>query len=196
MPRTRIELRLLRQLQVGDDRDLVGESRLATRQRVVPADAELVAVDLRLELQAEALAAERIRERVRDDAGDLDGLGVALDRDLAVDRQLVAVAADVLRLEGQLRMALGVEEVGRLQMGLEVRVLDLDARDLRGALQGAVDHGRVEVRERAGERARHVVDGKADVRVDLVDGPGAGGDDLRIGGAHVRLPPRAKWRTL
>jgi len=78
-------LGLLRELQVDDDRDLVRESRLAARERVVPADAELVAVDLGLELEAEALAAVRIGDRVGDDAGDLDALAVALDRDLTVD---------------------------------------------------------------------------------------------------------------
>src|SRR4051794_13194418 len=101
MPRTCIELRLLRELHVGEDRDLVRQGRLTARQRVVPADAELVALDLRLELQAEARAAVGILERVGDDAGDLDGLGVALDRDLTVDLQLVAVALDRLRLERQ-----------------------------------------------------------------------------------------------
>src|SRR5215212_6370107 len=120
MPRTRIELRLLRELQLGDDRDLVGEGRLAAGQRVVPVDAELRAVDLGLELQAEARAAERIVERIGHDAEDLDGLGVALDRDLTVDLQLVAVALDRLRGERQLRVALGVEEVGRLEVRLEV----------------------------------------------------------------------------
>src|SRR3954463_16455242 len=81
IPRTRIELGVLRQLQLRDDRDLVREGRLAARERVVPAGAELVPVDLRLELQAEAGAAVGIVDRVGDDAGDLDGLCVALDRD-------------------------------------------------------------------------------------------------------------------
>src|SRR4051812_12147198 len=145
MPRTRIELRLLRELQLDDDRDLVGEGRLTARQRVVPVDAELVAVDLGLSLEAEAGAAVRVVDRVGDDAGDLDGLGVALDRDLAVDLDAVAITVDGLRLEGQLRVALGVEEVGRLEMLLEVRVLDLDAGDLRGALQDTVGDVGVEV---------------------------------------------------
>src|SRR4051812_28965677 len=197
MPRTRIGLGLLRELQVDDDRDLVREGRLAARKRVVPAHAELGAVDLRLSLEAEAGAAKRIVERVGDDAGDLDGLGVALDRDLAVDLELVAVALDALGLEAELRVALGIEEVRRLQMALEVRVLDLHAGDLRGALQDTVGRRSVEVGERAGERPGHVVDRKADVRVDLVDGPGAGGYCLGLGGAHFLVPPKAKkWRTL
>src|SRR4051794_29518821 len=139
MPRTRMVLGLLRELQVGDDRDFVRESRLAARERVVPADPELVAVDLGLELQAEAGPAERVVECIGYDAGDLDGLGVALDRDLAIDRHLVAVAVDRLRLEGQLWVLLGVEEVRALEVCLEVLVLDLDARDLRGPPDDAVD---------------------------------------------------------
>src|SRR3954454_13553306 len=171
MPRTRIELRLLRQLQVDDDRDVVRQSRLAARERVVPADAELRTVDLRLSLQAEAGAAVRVVDRVRDDAGDLDGLGVALDRDLAVDRDLVAVTVDRLRSERQLRVALGVEEVRALEVRLEVRVLDLNACDLRGALQDTVADLCVEVGKGAGKGAGHVVDGERDIGVDLVDGP-------------------------
>src|SRR4051794_3287773 len=196
MPRARIGLGLLRELQVDDDRDFVREGRLAARKRVVPAHAELGAVDLRLSLEAEAGAAERIVERVGDDAGDLDGLGVALDRDLAVDLELVAVAGDRLRLEAELGAALGVEEVGTLEVSLEVLVLDLDRGDLRGARQDTIADLRVEVVERAGKGAGHVVDGKADVRVDLVDGPGACGYGLRFGGAHCLIPPRGKWRTL
>src|SRR4051812_31013461 len=192
MPRTRIELCLLRQLQVGDDLDLVGEGRLAARQRVVPADAELRAVNLGLELQAEAGAAERIVESVDDRADDLDRLAVTLDRDLAVDLQVVAIAIDRLRLEGQLGAALGVEEVGRLEVLFEVLVLDLDRRDLRGALEDTVGHRRIEVRERAGESAGHVVDRKADVGVNLVRRPSSGGYYLGLSGAHCRMPPRAK----
>jgi hypothetical protein len=41
---------------------------------------------------------------------------VPLDRDLAVDADPVAGAFDRVRLEGKLRVALGVEELGRLEM--------------------------------------------------------------------------------
>src|SRR3954447_15186935 len=197
MPRTRIELGLLRQLQVDDDRDVVREGRLAARERVVPADTELGAVNLGLSLQAEAGAAVRVVDRVGDDAGDLDGLGVALDRDLAVDLDLVAVTGDRLRSERQLRVALAVEEVRALEVRLEVRVLDLNACDLRGALQDTVGDLCVEVGEGAGKGAGHVVDSERDVGVDLVDGPGAGRYCLGLSGAHFRLASYgAKWRTL
>ena len=108
--------------------------------------AELVAGDDGLELQAEALATILVGHRIGDRARDLDGLGVALDRDLAVDPELVAVALDRVGLEGQLGMALGVEELRALQMGLEVRVLDLDRCDLGGSPQRAIGDAGVERR--------------------------------------------------
>src|SRR3954467_12503091 len=74
MPRTRIELRLLDELEVGDQRDLVLERRLTARQGVVPVHAELRAVDGRLELDAEALIPVRVVLRLRDRAADLDRL--------------------------------------------------------------------------------------------------------------------------
>src|SRR5439155_5370591 len=65
-----------------------------------------------------------------------DRLGGSLDRQLAVDRNLpVAVEPDLVGCEAELRVALGVEEVGRLQMGREVLVPYVHARDLRRALE-------------------------------------------------------------
>src|SRR3954466_6218913 len=99
MPRTRIVLRRLHELQVGDQGDLVLERRLTAGERVVPADPERGAVDRRLELDAEANVAERVVLGVADGAADLDGLGVALHRQLAGDAEIVAGPVDVLRLE-------------------------------------------------------------------------------------------------
>jgi len=116
-----------------------------------------------------------VGDRIRDLPGDLRGLGVALDRDLAVDRDAIAVAVDRLGREGQFGVGLGVEEVRSLQVRGEVLVLDLNGGDLRGAVQHAVGDGGVEVAERSVEGARHVVDGEPDARMDLVDLPCAGG---------------------
>ena len=58
------------------------------------------------------------------------GFGDALQRDLAVDADRVAVEGDPLGGEAQLGVPLSVEEVGRLQVRCEVLVLDVDARDL------------------------------------------------------------------
>ena len=49
-------------------------------------------------------------------------------------------------------MALGVEELGRQQVGVQVLVLDLEARDPRGAGELAVDERGVEVGDGAAER--------------------------------------------
>jgi hypothetical protein len=55
---------------------------------------------------------------------------VTLQGQLAGDRDVVAGAADVPRLEAELRMALCVEELGALEAGRQIRVVDLHARDL------------------------------------------------------------------
>src|SRR5207253_10951530 len=110
---------------------------------------------------------------------------------------LVARAADVRRLEGELRMALGVEEVGRLQMGVQVLVLDVDARDPGRAGQAwtvAVRHqGGLDVPEVSAEGPDQVADLEADRRMDRIESPGAGGDSLpgccRDGHLHSSLSP-------
>jgi len=87
--------------------------KLRKRLRV-PADADVVAADRSLESQVEVLGTVGVGNRVRDDAGDVDGSRASLDRDLAVDANPVAIAFDRAWLERQLRVALGVEEVERL----------------------------------------------------------------------------------
>src|SRR5439155_2238913 len=109
-------LRLLGEEELGDELDLVRERAVPVRERHVPVDAESRAVDGRLDPQADAASARRVLDRVGDGPGQDEGLRDALDRELTADRDLVARAADFRRLEGELRMALGVEEVGRLQM--------------------------------------------------------------------------------
>ena len=83
---------------------------------------------------------------------DVGGVGDALDREVALDLDRLAVEADVLGGEADLRVALGVEEVGRLQVAGEVLVLDVDARDLGRALEAdgvVTDHeGGVDLAER------------------------------------------------
>src|SRR5258708_1871659 len=80
---------------------------------------------------------------------------------------LLAVLTHRHRLERQLRMALGVEEVGGEQVWVEVLVLDVEARDVDAALdrQRAVVAAQlhVVVVELAAEAPDgHVTDGKAD----------------------------------
>src|SRR3954452_18040568 len=149
MPRTRTESGLLHELEFGDERDVVGERRLTTRKWVVPADAEHVAPDHGRQCQAEALATVGVGNWVRDLAGDLDLFCAPLDRDLAVDMDPVARAFDRARLEGKLRVALGIEEVGRLEMSCKIRVFDLNRSGLRRSLENAVYQDGVELAEAA-----------------------------------------------
>jgi len=83
-----------------------------------------------------------------------------LDRDLAVDADPISRAFDCGRLESKQQVALGVEELGRLEMGCKIRVSDLNRRDLCRSPQHAVGDDHVEVAEATGERAGHVADGK------------------------------------
>ena len=66
----------------------------------------------------------------------MTGLRDALHGELARAVTVVAVEVDLLGGEAELRIALCVEEVRRLQMRGEVLVLDVDARDLGHALEG------------------------------------------------------------
>ena len=74
--------------------------------------------------------------------------------------------------EGDLREALGVEEVRRLEVAVELLVLDVDARDLGRALEDAVLQGGRVLAEAAAERVRAGVgDFERDVGVDRVGDP-------------------------
>src|SRR5206468_888022 len=96
----------LHQVELARQRDVVRQRGLARRQRVVPVDPELRPVDRALELEADALLAVRIGDRVDDRALQLDGLRLALDRQVAIDRDVAAGAGDVGRAEGDLRRTL------------------------------------------------------------------------------------------
>src|SRR6185295_5188557 len=100
----------LDEVELGRERYVVRESRLTRGERVVPVEPEARAVDLALELQPDALAAVRIRDRVGDRAVELDRLLDATDRQLAPDSDVVAVADDLVCTERELRRPLRVEE--------------------------------------------------------------------------------------
>src|SRR5207247_7527844 len=76
-----------------------------------------------------ALAVGIVRPGRRDRPGQLDGLRDATDRDVAADGDLLSGALDLTRLERQLGMALGVEEVRGLEVNRKVLVLDVEAGD-------------------------------------------------------------------
>src|SRR3954452_20561445 len=137
MPRTRIALRDLGELELDRQLDVVGEREAALGQRGVPVQAVLGAVDRGLEREAELRVAEGVLRRAADRAGAGDGVRVALDREVALDGHVVAVADDLERLELDLRVGLGVEELGRLQVRGQVLVLDDD----RVGLDDTVEDG-------------------------------------------------------
>ena len=164
--------------------DLVGHEEVAVRERLIPLEVELAAVDDALELEADALVAPRIGAALGDDAGQLDRLGDALDRDLAVQTNLAVVE----RLAGgggeaDLGWLLGVEEVGRRsgapsRCGSFVSTLETSTapegrarrRSRRAALElaeGAADGG-----------DSHVANLEADARVRGIDVVGAGRNAL------------------
>src|SRR5689334_25377700 len=116
MPRMRMPLCLPRELEVCVENDVVRESGFAARERVVPAHTESAPVDRRLELQPEAGTAVRVGDRFGDCCPQVEGLGVSLDGDVALDGELVAAALDRSGDEREFRVALGVEEVGGLEV--------------------------------------------------------------------------------
>src|SRR3954468_16569431 len=86
MPRIRIRLALLDEREVDGQGHVVAERVATRRERHVPVEAVLRAVDDRLELQVGAGFAERIGRRRHPRAGGGDGVGGAADRQLALDR--------------------------------------------------------------------------------------------------------------
>ena len=112
MARIFMRLDRLDEEQLGNDGDVVRQRLLAVGERVVPVDAERRAVDTRVELEPDPLAAIGVGQRRGDGAGDIGGLSDALEREVTLDLDRLAVEADVLRGEADLREPLGVEEIG------------------------------------------------------------------------------------
>src|SRR3954469_16241766 len=189
MPRIRTGLGLLDEGDVDRQRDVVGQRVAAGRQRHVPVEAELRAVDRRVELQVRAGVAERVLRRGLPGARGGDRLGDAADREVAADRGgRVVVERHVGRGEVDRRVVLDVEELGAEDVRAELlRSDDRDRLDLRGALELAVGERRGDLAERAAEhRDVLVLDGEAERRMNRigVEGAGEGG-----GGAHGCVPP-------
>src|SRR4051794_22062258 len=96
MPRTRMALGLLTsQLELDDQRHVVCQSEAALGERSVPLEAELGAVDHGLEGDADLRVAGDVLVRADERAAATDRMRVALDRQLAVDHQLVTLEAQV-----------------------------------------------------------------------------------------------------
>src|SRR3954454_7892715 len=170
----------LRQLELDDEGHVVRQREAALGERGVPLEDELRAVDDRLEVDADLGVARDVLVRAHERAAAGDGVGVALDGELAVYDQLVALDVQVARLVAELGVVLGVEEVRRLEVCRQVLVLHddrvgVDRPDqLRLPVLADLERG-VEVLEAAAEcRDDHVLHGEARARMDLVELPGAG----------------------
>ena len=74
----------------------MGDEEVAVGERLVPSEPELAAVDLALNLKADAIIAPRILAVLADLADQLDRLGDTLDGDIAGQLDL-AVAGSALR---------------------------------------------------------------------------------------------------
>jgi hypothetical protein len=114
-----------------------------------------------------------------------------LDREVSLDLELAALA-DVHGAgdEADLRVVLAVEEVSSFEVACEVLVFDGDRVDVdcalkaRSAVLAGGQRALVLLEPAAERRDDHVLDGKADVGMDLVDRPRPGGDWLCCGCAH------------
>src|SRR3954453_15394344 len=101
MPRTRMALGLLdllRELGLDDQRHVVRQRVPTLGERRVPLEAELRAIDHRLEVDADLRVAGDVLVRADERATALDRVRVALDGQLALDQELVALDAHVARL--------------------------------------------------------------------------------------------------
>src|SRR3954468_6962556 len=135
MPRTRMALGP-RQLELDDEGHVVREREAALGKRSVPLEAELRAIDHGLEVDADLGVAGDVLVRADERAAALDRVRVALDRQLTVDHELVALDAQVARLVAKLGVVLRVEEVRRLEVRRQVLILDDDRVGVHGPHQG------------------------------------------------------------
>src|SRR4051812_19490327 len=180
----RLRLVALDELQLDGQRHVVAERLAAAGERGVPVDAVVGAVDDRVELDRDAILAVEVLRRAGDRAGRVERLGDAAQRELAGH----AAGADVGGAEADLRVALGVEEVRALEVAGELVDGDVDARNLDRAGEDPVLERGVDLLEGTTERRdAGVLDREGGLAVDRVEGPGAGRNDLLIGGdAHVQ----------
>src|SRR6185312_519079 len=125
--------------------------------------------------------------RVDGDAAELDlefdREGRLLDGQVALEDEVLLVAGGTGGDEGHFGELLHVEEVLALDMAVAVRVVGVEGRRLHdgldlGALDGVADHqGGVSVGEGAADLAdARVADAESDLRVGLIELPGAGGE--------------------
>ena len=136
-----------------------------------------------------ALAAPRVLPASAVFGVEDDVAGDVADRERAVDAERVAALLDALALEHDRREFFGVEEVGRLEVGVTLRLARVDARDLDPNLhRRLLERGGVERelpvpgQELAVDlRDHHVTNGEPDARVCAVDLPFLSGHCVLLG---------------
>ena len=159
------------------DLHLVAEERSARLERLIPAEAEISAVELSTQLELDPFISARLACRPAQLRVERDLTGDAAHRQVADELQTPAVeVVDLGRVEADLRIALDVEEVGG---ATQVLVSHRRVRVDRGRVDHPVARGRpapfpapIELAEAAGyRREHHVLHGESNVRARRVDRP-------------------------
>ena len=148
-------------------RDLLADGQHAVRQRGVPRDAELGAID-------DGPSPDRPRRSLPYGSPPVPEIEASISMGLVTPRSLelagdaqpaVAEILDPGRAEAALRVVGGVEEVGRLQVAVQRAVDGLDARGLDRALDGG--DGAAIGRDRAGDVLEGAAEGRDAEVLDL-----------------------------
>src|SRR3954467_4289834 len=114
-----VVLGLLGRRDVEVELDLVGDEHVAAAERLVELHAVLAAAQLAGDLQADLLVAVGVDVGAVDLGGEHDLVRDAVQREVAGDpERLVVDRLAAGRLEAQLGEGVGVEEVGRAQVGV------------------------------------------------------------------------------
>src|SRR6476659_304503 len=144
------------------NRDLVRKQEPACRKRGIPVQPQVGSIELAFQLDADPLVPSHVGARAEKSALQLDGLRRALDREIPLDTKFASVERDLGRGEANLRIACGVEEVGRLQVTVARLVEGRDRRHVDGSLDGRL----VATLDRPGEARHPTLDGD---EADLLD---------------------------
>src|SRR5690606_16313155 len=168
-------------------------------ERLVPGEAEVLAVDLGLGREAEDVLAPRVGGGAAELDVEGDLLGHVPDGEVTDDLELVAgVLGDPLAPEGDLRELVGREEVVAPEVSVAVGDPGVDARGLDDGLDAGLervlgdDDLALELAEVPADLAHHhVPDDEADPGVGLIEHEVAGRGDLEtfpLPNAHSHPP--------
>src|SRR5690606_17427289 len=159
------------------DGDLLADQYATGLERLVPGEAEVLAVDLGLGREAEDVLAPRVGGGAAELDVEGDLLGHVPDGEVTDDLELVAgVLGDPLAPEGDLRELVGREEVVAPEVSVAVGDPGVDARGLDDGLDAGLervlgdDDLALELAEVPADLAHHhVPDDEADPGVGLIE---------------------------